>query len=210
MTSTGSHLMGAYYPLSHNSSLFCCQIPRRLGAGFTFAAEKMSLTDWAISGPIPSPSIMVTVYFPYRNKSVRLFILTRILSVSLRLDSRHQCLVDRSGNNLRYKAKWGGRKIKYFNGGTYIGTLLTLELGNPFISSRGVATELRPWLACIVHQTRRAKYLRNRRRKAWGHPCCPQALTRGGNEGSSRDHGGRTRGSLPEDKSKKKKVRVEG
>lgn len=144
---------------------------------------------------------MVTVYFPYRNNSVRLSILTRILSVSLRLDSRHQCLVDRSGNILRYKAKRGGRKRKYFNGGTYISTLLTLELGNPLIGSRGVATELRPWLACIVYQTRRAKYLRNRRRKAWGHPCCPQALTRGGNEGSSRDHGGRTRGSLPEDKS---------
>lgn len=29
-----------------------------------FAAAKMSFTDCEISGPIPSPSISVTVYFP--------------------------------------------------------------------------------------------------------------------------------------------------
>lgn len=41
-------------------------IPRELSSrvDVTFAAEKMSLTDWEISGPIPSPSMMVTVYFP--------------------------------------------------------------------------------------------------------------------------------------------------
>ena len=31
----------------------------------TFAAAKMSFTDWDISGPMPSPSIKVTVYLPY-------------------------------------------------------------------------------------------------------------------------------------------------
>ena len=30
----------------------------------TLAAEKISLTDCAISGPMPSPSISVTVYLP--------------------------------------------------------------------------------------------------------------------------------------------------
>lgn len=41
VTSTGSHSIG------------------------TFAAVKMSLTDFEISGPIPSPSINVTTKFPY-------------------------------------------------------------------------------------------------------------------------------------------------
>lgn len=33
----------------------------RNGANRTLAALKMSFTDWAISGPIPSPSIRLTV-----------------------------------------------------------------------------------------------------------------------------------------------------
>lgn len=59
VTSTGSHLIGAYLDLS---LLYL----RRSGAlpSVTFAAAKMSLTDCAISGPMPSPSINVTVYFP--------------------------------------------------------------------------------------------------------------------------------------------------
>ena len=36
----------------------------------TLAAAKMSLTDWDISGPIPSPSMSVTVYFPYVSDTV--------------------------------------------------------------------------------------------------------------------------------------------
>jgi hypothetical protein len=36
----------------------------------TLAAAKMSLTDWEISGPIPSPSINVTVYLPYDDKCI--------------------------------------------------------------------------------------------------------------------------------------------
>ena len=33
----------------------------------TFAAANMSFTDWDISGPMPSPSIRVTMYLPYRS-----------------------------------------------------------------------------------------------------------------------------------------------
>lgn len=52
VTSTGSHLIGAYI----------ISVPVLLRYGFvrTFAASKISLTDWEISGPIPSPSIKLT------------------------------------------------------------------------------------------------------------------------------------------------------
>lgn len=68
VTSTGSHLMGTYFQFS---SVFDVRVILGfLGSFFTFAAEKISLTDWDISGPIPSPSISVTVYLPYENKKV--------------------------------------------------------------------------------------------------------------------------------------------
>lgn len=64
MTSTGSHLIGTYPYLAFRP------IPggRDSRAELTLAAEKISLTDWEISGPIPSPSISVTVYFPWCQK----------------------------------------------------------------------------------------------------------------------------------------------
>lgn len=53
VTSTGSHLTGAFDPLVD---------ARIIGFhGSTLAAAKISLTDWEISGPIPSPSIKLTV-----------------------------------------------------------------------------------------------------------------------------------------------------
>ena len=55
VTSTGSHLIGAYYV----SSVFTFVATRGLVLR-TPDAAKMSLTDWEISGPIPSPSIKET------------------------------------------------------------------------------------------------------------------------------------------------------
>ncbi len=59
VTSTGSHLMGTWY----QGQCFL-KVAGRAWLLPTLAAEKISLTDCAISGPMPSPSINVTVYFP--------------------------------------------------------------------------------------------------------------------------------------------------
>ena len=58
------------FPLDRGLYSHLARCPSFVGACWdvTFAAEKMSLTDWEISGPIPSPSIKVTVYFPYRQQ----------------------------------------------------------------------------------------------------------------------------------------------
>ena len=55
VTSTGSHLIGVYKAMSVS---FRGEIN---SANHTLAALKMSFTDWAISGPMPSPSIRLTV-----------------------------------------------------------------------------------------------------------------------------------------------------
>jgi hypothetical protein len=52
VTSTGSHRIGVYSYLPIST----CR---------TLAASKIDLTLSAISGPIPSPGIKVTVYIPY-------------------------------------------------------------------------------------------------------------------------------------------------
>ena len=61
------------FPLDRGLYSHLARCPSFVGACWdvTFAAEKMSLTDWEISGPIPSPSIKVTVYFPYWQQFAR-------------------------------------------------------------------------------------------------------------------------------------------
>ena len=55
VTSTGSHLIGAYYAELAAVFVVIGELAVR-----TPDAAKMSLTDWEISGPIPSPSIRET------------------------------------------------------------------------------------------------------------------------------------------------------
>ena len=52
-------------------------VPEPVMQGPTLAAAKMSLTDCEISGPMPSPSINVTVYLPY------ISLLPRVLKVPI-------------------------------------------------------------------------------------------------------------------------------
>jgi hypothetical protein len=66
VTSTGSHFTGAFNG---------CQIaytPMGLLVN-TLAAAKISFTDCEISGPIPSPSIKLTVYRPFKVISTHMF-----------------------------------------------------------------------------------------------------------------------------------------
>jgi hypothetical protein len=76
---------------------------------------------------------------------------------------------------------------------TYISALLSLELSDTLIGSRGISTQLQNEVS-INGETRpiRRVYLGERRRKAGGHTWCPQTLAGGRNEISSGNHDDKT------------------
>lgn len=104
--------------------LRCCEIA-------TFAASKMFLMDSEISGPIPSPSIRVTVYLPYFKRSISIVMVIHLVMCSI---------YGRCG--LRGWHRHRGEKRVRVGEKTYIRTLLTLELGNSLLCRAGVEADL--------------------------------------------------------------------
>lgn len=169
VTSTGSHLTGACIPSS--ASLFLRTLPAQ--NPLTFAAEKMSLTDWEISGPIPSPSMMVTVYFPcIQSVSVS-------FSLALSLSTSPETIPETVHRYPQIPPEGLKKQAENFRSPTYISTLLALELGHTLVSRRSIATELNPTHTLAIRPRRRRRritpwspsYLRNRRNEARSHPC---------------------------------------